>query len=71
MNPYTNEEMMWQRLVDLQREAENSKLWRDQGLSLARLLGRRMWTLAGLAMHRPPRWSPRSIEVEDSVREIA
>ena len=26
MNPFANEEIMWQRLKDLQREAENSRL---------------------------------------------
>jgi len=71
MNPYLNEEMAWQRPHDIQREVENSRLWRDQGLSLTRLLGRRIWALAGLAMRRPPRWSPRLVEDRDSAREIA
>ena len=26
MNPYTNEDVMWQRLLDVQREAENRRL---------------------------------------------
>jgi len=58
MNPYLNEEMAWQRLNDLQREADNARLWRDRGVSLLR----RAWTLAGLAMRRPPRFNPRLVD---------
>ncbi|HEX2645957.1 MAG TPA: hypothetical protein VHO95_01900 [Candidatus Dormibacteraeota bacterium] len=67
MNPYLNEEMAWQRLNDLQREAENSRLWRHQGGSLLR----RAWTLAGLAMRRPPRFSPRLADDRDSRGQAA
>jgi hypothetical protein len=59
MNPYANEEIMWQRLKDVQREAENARLYgprRHVGVAqVAALLGRRVWLLAGLAMRRPPR----------------
>jgi hypothetical protein len=47
MNPYVNEEMMWQRLKDIQLEAENSRLWATHGvpatLRLVRGLGGRAW----------------------------
>ncbi len=72
MNPYMNEELMWQRLKDIQLEAENSRLWATHGipatLRLLRLLGERVWWLAGLATRRPPRRRPHQI-VED--RETA
>jgi hypothetical protein len=29
MNPYMNEDVMWQRLQDVQREAENRRLMAD------------------------------------------
>jgi hypothetical protein len=65
MNPYTNEDVMWQRLKDLQTEAENRRLYGPQKprlLDVARLFSRRVWLLAGLAMRRPPRrtWVDRS-----------
>ena len=34
MNPYMNEEVMWQRVKDLQREAENRRLMGSGGFSL-------------------------------------
>ena len=51
MNPYMNEEVMWQRVKDIQREAENRRLMEPRGswllglfsslaLSLGRSLGR-------------------------------
>lgn len=58
MNPYVNEDLMWQRLKDIQREAENRRLLGVSPPSLVHLvgmLGRRAWWLAGLAMSRPPR----------------
>jgi hypothetical protein len=57
MNPYANEEVMWQRLKDLQMEAENRRLYGPaHGLfAVVRLLPGRAWLLAGLAMRRPPR----------------
>ena len=57
MNPYANEDVMWQRLKDLQREAENSRLFAHGTLpALLQLMGR-AWLLAGLAMRRVPRRS--------------
>ena len=59
MNPYTEEDVMWQRLKDIQRESENRRLIRaENGLSagdLLKTLAARAWLLAGLAMRRPPR----------------
>jgi hypothetical protein len=34
MNPYMNEDVMWQRVKDLQREAENRRLMGPRGSSL-------------------------------------
>jgi hypothetical protein len=57
---YSNghEDAAWDRLIDMQREMENSRLWADRSgnllTALARLTGR-AWTLAGLAMRRAPR----------------
>ena len=57
MNSYANEEVMWQRLQDMQREAENSRLFAQDTLpGLLRLL-EQVWLLAGLAMRRAPRRS--------------
>ena len=58
MNPYVNEDVMWQRLKDLQMEAENRRLYGPRtptALDVLRLLGQRAWLLAGLAMRRAPR----------------
>jgi len=57
MNPYANEEMAWQRLKDLQMEAENRRLMSgDEPWPAAfRRLATRAWYLAGLAGQRPPR----------------
>jgi hypothetical protein len=57
VNPYVNEEVMGQRLKDMQLEAESRRL---QGAGpgageLLRLLAARAWILAGLAMRRPQR----------------
>ena len=60
MNSYSNEDLMWQRLKDLQREAENRRLYAASMpivLARVRLLGQRAWWLAGLAMRRTPRRS--------------
>jgi hypothetical protein len=61
MNPYLNEDVMWQRLKDIQREAENRRLIAQSRLprraQMAGLLARRAWWLAGLASRRPPRRS--------------
>jgi hypothetical protein len=77
MNPYANEEIMWQRLKDMQREAENSRLF-VQGTvprlaNMAALLGRRAWWLSGLAIRRAPRRSPlRVVEPErDGASRVA
>ena len=61
MHPYRNEDAAWQRLVDMQREMENSRLWADRSshvVELAVTLARRAWIVAGLAMRRAPRHRP-------------
>jgi hypothetical protein len=61
MNQYANEDIMWQRLKDLQREAENSRLFaQDAAPRVAHIL-ERAWLLAGLAFRRAPRRSPLSV----------
>jgi hypothetical protein len=57
MYPYMNEDVAWQRLQDLQREMENSRLLAQNGppalARLARHVGARIWKLAATA--RPVR----------------
>ena len=61
--PYMNEDVAFERLKDLQREMENSRL---TAVTLAgfgrpvRNLLARAWWIAGLAMRRPPRRRPAS-----------
>ena len=67
MNPYLNEDVMWERLKDIQREMENSRLYGAHGpslLTVLRRLGARVWWLAGLATRRPPR-RKRWVDVDD------
>ncbi len=64
MNTYANEDLMWQRLKDIQAEAENRRLLghgRPATMALVGLLARRAWWLAGLAMRRTPRRSPSAV----------
>ena len=69
MNPYMNEDVMWQRLKDIQLEAENRRLYGDttirSAVALFRLLAERVWWVAGLAMRRAPRRRPLRIVDED------
>ncbi len=59
MYPFMNEDAAWQRLQDLQREMESSRLLATgQPNAAIQSLGRlaaRVWLLAGLAATRPPR----------------
>jgi hypothetical protein len=58
MYNYGNEDAAWDRLIDMQREMENSRLWADRSSSLLSrlaLLAERAWILGGLAMRRAPR----------------
>ena len=73
MNPYANEDVMWQRLKDLQREAEYSRLIARNGLPWIVQLAERAWLLAGLAMRRTPRRSAlRLVKPEsDDVTRVA
>ena len=56
MYSYRHEDVAWDRLIDMQREMENSRLWADRSgnllSTLARLAGR---AVAGLAMRRTSR----------------
>jgi hypothetical protein len=61
MYPYRNEDVAFERLKDLQREMENSRMAANSlaGLgALTRNLAARAWWLAGLAMRRAPRRRP-------------
>ncbi len=70
MYPYTNEDAAFERLKDLQREMENSRLiagsFPDLG-NLIRNLAARAWWLSGLAMRRPPRRRP--VRIDHSVKK--
>jgi hypothetical protein len=52
MNPYVNEDVMWQRLKDVQREAENRRLYgASPGVAgVVRALAARVWLLARSAV---------------------
>jgi hypothetical protein len=69
MNPYANEDVMWQRLKDIQREAENRRLYGVRTsptlVDLVQVLGRGAWWLAGLAMRRAPRPRPVALAEQD------
>jgi len=69
MNPYMNEDIMWQRLKDIQLEAENRRLYGPRNLpalvALAGVLGRRVRWLAGLATRRAPRRRPLQVVEPD------
>jgi hypothetical protein len=65
VNSNMNEDVMWQRLKDIQLEVENSRLHQTRLVPVlwqsARLLGERAWLLAGLAARRAPRRSARHV----------
>jgi hypothetical protein len=61
MYQYTNEDVAFERLKDLQREMENSRMAANSLASLRALirnLAARAWWPAGLAMRRAPRRHP-------------
>lgn len=61
MYQYKQEEVAWERVKDLQREIENSRLMAagvSRSFTSLGLLVQRAWVLAGLATRRPPRLSP-------------
>jgi len=61
MYQYSNEDVAFERLKDLQREMENSRAAAGSLAALATLvrnLSARAWWLAGLALRRPPRRRP-------------
>jgi hypothetical protein len=59
MNPHMDEDIMWQRLKDLQREAENRRLIAQHGapglVRLVGLIGSSVWG-AVHALGLAPRW---------------
>lgn len=76
MHQFDNEDVAWQRLQDIQREMENSRLLATYGLPrtgyLLGLLGKRIWWIAGIAMRRTPRRHPAArIEDSKSARDAA
>ena len=71
MYQYTNEDVAFERLKDLQREMENSRLAAGSLTAIGagvRNLSARAWWLAGLALQRPPRRRPgrRAMDYEDT-----
>ena len=61
MYQYSNEDVAFERLKDLQREMENSRAAASSLAAwgaLVRNLSARAWWLAGLALRRPPRRHP-------------
>jgi hypothetical protein len=61
MYQYANEDVAFERLKDLQREMENSRMAADSLAGtgkLVRNLAARAWWLAGVAMRRAPRRRP-------------
>jgi hypothetical protein len=77
MNPYADEDVMWQRLKDMQREAENRRLIRagagPAAKDVFKMLAARAWLIAGLAMRRPPRrtWTDTCAEAKDVASRAA
>jgi hypothetical protein len=66
MNQYMNEELMWERLKDIQREVENSRL---HGSSRSTTFRPGRW-LAGLFLRRA-RVTPVGFEDKPSVSDVA
>lgn len=66
MNPYTNEDLMWERLKDIQREVENSRLYRTSRPRTFRLPE---WL--GRVFTRRPHEAPVVIEDESTISDVA
>jgi hypothetical protein len=72
MNPYMNEEVMWQRVKDLQREAENRRLIGPRGsligllISLVLGMGRSLAASSDRLVRAEPSPVDRSWTDEDS-----
>ncbi len=74
MNPYTNEDVMWERLKDIQREMENSRFYGAPRPSLVGSIGgvaARVWWLAGLATRRPRRKRWVDVDEESAASDAA
>jgi hypothetical protein len=67
VNSFANEEVAWQRMQDLQREAEYSRLMATHALPAALRLVRRL----ARALRRAPRGRPVAMEVECGERDAA
>jgi hypothetical protein len=74
MYPYMNEDAAWQRLQDMQREMENSRLFAEHTLPaawhLAQWLGGRVWSFV-LAARPAVRSADRLREEPDSASDAA
>jgi hypothetical protein len=78
MYPYMNEDVAFERLKDLQREMENSRIAADWLAGVGRLirnLSARAWWLGGLAFRRAPRRRPvlalDACETDDAASDAA
>jgi hypothetical protein len=74
MYPYMNEDVAWQRLQDMQREMENSRLWAANATAMVgsvRWLVERLWLLGGLAARRAPRRRPTVLRPAGRGRSIS
>jgi len=58
MNPFMNEDVMWQRLKDIQLEAENRRLYGTRTFPTLVAMVRTLGRLAGLATRRAQRRHP-------------
>ena len=66
MNPY-DEDVAWQRLIDVQREMENSRIWAINTQNLLRWVGLqivRAWSACGPAIQRRSRRRAHEVGVE-------
>ena len=61
MYQYRNEDVAWQRQIDIQREVENSRIWATRSANLLVATGRLVvmaWLAAGRAAQRPGATQP-------------
>ena len=68
MYPYMNEDVAFERLKDMQREMENSRLLAagaQRVLTVTAMFARRAWVLAGVAMQRAPRRRASAVKLAD------
>ena len=70
MGSYMNEDLMWERLKDIQREVENSRLLATGGRTYLRGFVRAVARLIG-PLRRPPVPQPIDYERADATRDVA